>query len=117
MYRSPHDAYDWYAQPHDPEYTGHEAESAGESQAVDVDAESLRPSGFAEWFALGLTLLPALLFLPGSQSYRLPIRVGGYAISLYAFLLWWFDRGGRKEGRHPAERFLGFVLVVLVLSL
>ena len=115
MYRNqPED--DWYAQ-RDPESAGYEAENVGESKDIDVDAESLRPSGFAEWFALGLTLLPALLFLPGSQAFRLPIRVGAYAISLYAFLLWWFHRGGHREGKHPAERFLVLVMVTLAMGL
>src|SRR3954471_1881605 len=82
-----------------------------------VDEENLLPTGFAEWFALGLTLLPALLFLPGSQAYRLPIRVGAYAISLYAFVLWWFHRRGHRDGAHPSERFLVFVLVSLAMGL
>ena len=70
-----------------------------------------RPSGFIEWFALGLTLLPALLFLPGSQAYRLPIRTGAYAISLFAFALWWFDRGGQQRAKHPAAAWIGLTLL------
>jgi hypothetical protein len=31
--------------------------------------------------------------------------------------LWWFDRGGRKEGQHPAERYLVFVLIILLISI
>ena len=60
------------------------------------------PAGFVEWFALGQTLLPALLFIPGSQAYRLPIRTGAYAVSLWAFAMWWFSRGGQQRGKHPA---------------
>jgi hypothetical protein len=82
-----------------------------------LDDESPTPSGFAEWFALSLTFLPAMMFLPGSQAYRLPLRVGAYGISLFAFVLWWFDRAGRREGKHPAERFLMLVLLVLALGL
>src|SRR5213596_906032 len=66
-----------------------------------LDRETPRPSGFAEWFALSQTLLPALLFFPGSQAFRLPVRVGAYAISLGAFVMWWFGRAGRRAGRHP----------------
>ena len=112
MYPNQPDAFDWYrqAQPAEP------LDVAGEA-ADDLDQESLRPDGFAEWFALGLTLLPALLFVPGSQAYRLPLRVGAYAISLYAFVIWWFDRAGRKEGKHPGERFLLLALIVLVMGL
>src|SRR5262245_39826129 len=112
MYPNQPDAYDWYRQAQPVEQIDDASESGD-----DLDKESLRPTGFAEWFALGLTLLPALLFLPGSQAYRLPLRVGAYAISLYAFVIWWFGRGGRREGAHPGERFLVLVLVVLVLGL
>jgi hypothetical protein len=114
------DWYDWTVQP-DPlaAYYGH-------AHAIDVDiepeeppldAESPRPSGLAEWFALSQTLLPAMMFLPGSQIYRLPLRVGAYAISLVAFALWWFGRGGHREGKHPAERYLLLVLVVVALEI
>lgn len=75
------------------------------------------PSGFAEWFALGLTFLPAIVYLPGSQSYRLLARVGAYGISAFAFAMWWFDRGGRKATRHSAEWFLGITTVVLALMI
>src|SRR5580765_5771752 len=79
-------------------------DDVGEEETGDGPAKKLGwlPSGFVEWFALGQTLLPALLFLPGSQVYRLPIRMGAYAVSLYAFGLWWFGRGGRRRGKHPA---------------
>jgi hypothetical protein len=76
-----------------------------------------RPTGFVEWFALGQTLLPALLLLPGSQAYRLPIRTGAYAISLLAFALWWFDRGGITRGKHPASTLIMFTLVWLGLMM
>ena len=71
------------------------------------------PTGFAEWFAVGLTFLPAILYLPNSQAYRLPARVGAYGISVYAFALWWFDRAGRKDTRHPAERWLMLIAPLL----
>jgi hypothetical protein len=75
------------------------------------------PSGVAEWFAVSQTLLPALMFLPGSQALRLPLRVGAYAVSLLAFALWWFERGGRRPTRHPAERWLLFVGMYLVMMI
>jgi hypothetical protein len=71
------------------------------------------PNGFAEWFAIGLTFLPAILYLPDSQPYRLPARIGAYGISVYAFTMWWFDRGGRKATKHPAERWLMMIAVLL----
>jgi hypothetical protein len=88
-----------------------------DAAAEGLDQESVRPKGFAEWFAVSQTLLPALLLLPGSQAYRLPLRVGAYAISFYAFALWWLDRAGRKEGKHPAERYLLLVMIVLTASI
>jgi hypothetical protein len=74
-----------------------------------------RPSGFVEWFAVGQTLLPALMFLPGSQAYRLPIRTGAYAISLCALVIWWFGRGGERRGRHPASTWIGLTLLWVAL--
>src|SRR5262245_59732024 len=120
----PRDRYDWPPDAaHHGAYGYFDEQQAAADQAIaepedpPLDEESPRPRGFAEWFALGLTLLPALLLLPGSQAYRLPIRVGAYAISLYAFAMWWFHRGGRREGKHPAERYLVLALVVLALGL
>ncbi len=84
---------------------------------LEVEKHPWRLHGFAEWFAAGLTLLPALLFLPGSQAYRLPARVGAYAISLFAFGLWWFQRGGQRKVHHPAERWLTFVIGWLILEI
>jgi hypothetical protein len=75
------------------------------------------PSGLAEWFAVSQTLLPALMFVPGSQAFRLPLRVGAYAISLLAFTLWWFDRGGQRPARHPAERWLLLIGVYLMMMI
>jgi len=46
------------------------------------------PWGFAEVFIISQTALPALLFLPGSQAFRLPIRTAAFMISLAAFF-WW----------------------------
>ena len=49
--------------------------------------------GFIEWFVIGQTLLPALLFFSAMQALRLPIRVGAFAASLVA-LAWslWVGR-------------------------
>src|SRR5262245_29984221 len=82
---------------------GAPSDEADSPSGTPLDKEDIRPSNFAEWFAISQTLLPALLLVPGSQAYRLPLRVGAYAISLVAFVLWWFGRGGRQEGKHPAE--------------
>ncbi len=52
-----------------------------EDQPIE-DEPGLLPSGFIEWFVVAQTAIPAMMFLPGSQVYRLPIRVGAYAITL-----------------------------------
>jgi hypothetical protein len=75
--------------------------------------ESWRPSGFLEWFAVGQTLLPALLFVPGNQPFRAAIRASAFLISLVALLRWYFGRKSSQAVRHPAYRWLMFVLVVL----
>ena len=46
------------------------------------------PWGFPELFVISQTALPALLYLPGTQPFRLPIRISAFAISLVA-LAWW----------------------------
>jgi hypothetical protein len=93
------------------------ADVEADEPPAEAASESWLPHGFGEWFAAGLTLLPALLFLPGSQAYRLPARVGAYGISLYAFALWWFQRGGERKVRHPAERWLMLVIGWLALEI
>jgi hypothetical protein len=75
------------------------------------------PTGVAEWFAVGLTLLPALLFLPGSQSYRLIARAGAYGISVVVFGLWWINRGAQRKVHHPAGRWLALACVWLVAEI
>ena len=45
------------------------------------------PWGFPELFVISQTALPALLYLPGTQAFRLPIRFSAFAISLAAFAL------------------------------
>jgi len=80
-----------------------------------LDRESLIPNGMAEWFVVAQTLIPALLYVPGAQAFRLPIRVASYTIALVGFGLWWFKRGGHRSLPHPSERWL--ILAVAYLSL
>ena len=75
------------------------------------------PRGLVEWFVVAQTAIPALLFLPGTQVIRLPIRVGAYVATLFGLWLWWM-RGSPRARRHPAERWLwlvGLWLAVMVL--
>ena len=110
MYVNPPDTIDWDGV--EPDETAPFGGAEWDSVEPDPDrAAGWMPTGFIEWFAVGLTLLPALLFLPGSQGYRLPIRTGAYAVSMAAFVIWWFGRGGQRRATHPAGGWIGMTLL------
>jgi hypothetical protein len=77
--------------------------------------QQLIPRGFLEWFVISQTAIPGMMYLPGSQAYRLPLRIGAYAIALVGFLIWWFDRYHTERDRHPSQRWL--ILAFLYLGL
>ncbi|MGE3706853.1 MAG: hypothetical protein AB7I13_16395, partial [Vicinamibacterales bacterium] len=83
----------------------HQAAADVDRLEVAAPADSPWPRGFAEWFVVAQTAIPALLFLPGSQAVRLPIRIGAYAAALAGLGLWWL-RGRPRFTTHPAERWL-----------
>jgi hypothetical protein len=97
------------------------AADVGEAAAPSEDASpfargSLMPNGFVEWFVVAQTAIPALLFLPGAQALRLPIRIGAYGATLVGLALWRM-RGAPSGERHPAERWLwliGLWLAIMV---
>ena len=70
------------------------------------------PWGFAEFFVISQTALPALLYLPGTQSFRLGIRFSAFAISLAAFA--WFIVQPTRPKAHPATK--GVVCVMLLMG-
>jgi hypothetical protein len=82
-----------------------------------LDTERLLPTGFVEWFVVAQTAIPALLYLPNSQAYRLPVRIAAYAVPLAGFLLWWFNRWGVEKPKHPSERWIGLIVVLLAVSI
>ena len=67
--------------------------------------------GFPELFVISQTALPALLFLPGTQPFRLPIRVSAFAISLAAFAWWQIESAVRV----PVSRAQGWLVAVMAL--
>ena len=69
------------------------------------------PWGFPELFVISQTALPALLYLPGTQAFRLPIRFSAFAISLAAFGWWQMQ----SQHRPPAHRAYGWVAAVMGL--
>ena len=74
------------------------------------------PWGFPEYFVISQTALPALLYLPGTQSMRLPIRFAAFAVSLAAFL-WWQVQSDSRSPAHRAYSWVAGVMGLLALML
>ena len=72
--------------------------------------------GFAEWFAISQTALPAILIVPGTQAFRLPIRISAFAISLAAFA-WYVMSAKAKVRQSRTQSWLIVVMALLVLML
>jgi hypothetical protein len=86
---------------------------APRSAAAPVTARI--PWGFAEIFVISQTALPALLYLPGTQVARLPIRFSAFGISLIAFA--WYQLYPSPIPRSRMQPWLVAVLSLLVLML
>ena len=70
----------------------------------------------AEWFILSQTFLPAILYLPGSQPLRVPIRMASYGISIGVLAYYWIfvrPRSRRLVESHPAVPWLVGCLICL----
>jgi hypothetical protein len=74
------------------------------------------PWGFAEFFIISQTALPALLFLPGTQAFRLPIRTAAFAISLAAFV-WWLIESTVQVRTSKAQSWVAAVMALLAIML
>jgi hypothetical protein len=72
--------------------------------------------GFAELFVISQTALPALLYLPGTQPFRLPIRVSAFAISLAAFC-WWFIEHKSRVRQSRAQSLITAIMALLVVMM
>lgn len=77
----------------------------------ETAARASAPWGFAEVFIISQTALPALLYLPGSQAFRLPIRFSAFAISLGAFA--WYQIESTTQA--PRSKMQGWVAGVMAL--
>jgi hypothetical protein len=84
------------------------------SAAVPAAAARI-PWGFAELFVISQTALPALLYLPGSQTFRLPIRFSAFAISLAAFA--WYQLAAPSLPRPRVQPWVVALLSLLGLML
>lgn len=71
------------------------------------------PWGFPEWFIISQTVIPALLYLPGSNAFRVPLRIAPFAISLLGFLYLPF-KSANPPRAHPARRWLIAAMACLV---
>jgi hypothetical protein len=74
------------------------------------------PWGFAEVFIISQTALPALLYLPGSQAFRLPIRFSAFAISLAAFA-WYQVESTTQAPRSQMQPWVAGVMSLLAVML
>ena len=71
--------------------------------------------GLPEWFAVAQVAGPALLYLPGSQTFRVPLRVGVFAFSLMG--LAWCLRRSRFARVHPSWILLVSAAVYMAVML
>ena len=74
------------------------------------------PFGFAEIFVISQTALPALLYLPGTQPFRLAIRISAFAISLGAFA-WYQIESKTATPRSKAQPWVAAIMSLLALML
>ncbi|HEX4948627.1 MAG TPA: hypothetical protein VFZ34_18270 [Blastocatellia bacterium] len=72
--------------------------------------------GFAEFFVISQTAFPAILYFPGTQFLRVPIRVAPYGIGLIA-LVWWLFKQRRSLPRHPAGPWLWLAIAWTALMI
>ena len=78
---------------------------------VATVTSSAGPWGFAEFFVISQTALPALLYLPGTQGFRLGIRFSAFAISLAA-LAWFLVQPSRPRA-HPATKAVVTIMLLM----
>src|SRR5260221_12728509 len=93
--------------------------SATEARAASFDGLATSghvPWGFAEVFIVSQTALPALLYLPGSQAFRLPIRFSAFAISLAAFA-WYQVESKSQAPRSKMQPWIAAIMALLALML
>jgi hypothetical protein len=74
------------------------------------------PFGFAELFIISQTALPAILYLPGTQAFRLPIRISAFTISLAAFA-WYQLESTARTPRAKAQPWVVAIMVLLAVML
>jgi hypothetical protein len=86
------------------------------ARAAVAAREQTIPWGFPEYFIISQTALPALLYLPGTQAIRLPIRFAAFAVSLAAFV-WWQVQSDVRPPTHRAYSWVAGVMGLLAVML
>jgi hypothetical protein len=84
------------------------------ASAFEATVPAHVPWGFAEVFIISQTALPALLYLPGSQAFRLPIRFSAFAISLAAFA-WYQIESTQQTTRSAMQPWVAAIMGLLAL--
>ena len=90
---------------------------SGQFTATVPDSTKQQPSlwGFPEWFAVAQVAGPALLYLPGSQAFRVPLRAGVFALSLTGLV--WCLRSSRFARVHPSWTLLVSAAVYMAVTI
>jgi hypothetical protein len=70
--------------------------------------------GFPEFFVVSQTFIPALLYFPGTQPFRLYIRIASFVIS-FATLLWWAIAVAKTSRSHPAQPWIFAAMAYIVV--
>src|SRR5205807_6937414 len=74
-------------------------------QPMDTSASAPMEWGFPELFILSQAVLPALLYLPGTQPLRVVIRTAPFLISLAA-MAWYGKKSFHARLLAPAQKWL-----------
>lgn len=73
------------------------------------------PWGLPEWFAIIQVAGPAILFLPGTQAFRVPLRIAVFAVSLAGLVS--CLRRRRVSRTHPAWILLAIAAAYMTLMI
>jgi hypothetical protein len=78
-------------------------------------ATSKEPWGLAEIFVISQTAVPALMYLPGMQPFRLYVRAASFVFS-FGVLAWWMVASAKTARPHKAQPYIvaGMGYVVLM---
>jgi hypothetical protein len=86
-----------------------------EIDTVEEVPIATQPWGWIEWYMLAQVFWGVLLFMPGSQAYRVYIRAFPYTMSLAAVLA--CQRSSGTDSAVPGARWLLAALVLLICNL